>query len=147
MSTSNPILNNSKNFQDWDMMDQLMSNKLDKIIQNQNDIKKKLNESIDTNQTILKMLNENRGLYTKMIDETITTEKKTLKLLKKSDEKRKNLNKNMSNDLADIRIDNRLWREYSHKRPHSNPTFGRFVKNVLFGTSPNIVQNQNNSKR
>ena len=75
-----------------------------------------------------------------MIDETITTEKKTLKLLKKSDEKRKNLNKNMSNDLADIRIDNRLWREYSHKRPHSNPTIGVFVKNVLFGTSQNIVR-------
>ena len=147
MSTSNPILNNSKNFQDWDMMDQLMSNKLDKIIQNQNDIKKKLNESIDTNQTILKMLNENRGLYTKMIDETITTEKKTLNILKNSDEKRKNLNKNMSNDLANIRIDNRLWREYSHKNPYSDPTFGVFVKNVLFGTSQNIVQKGNNSKR
>ena len=140
MSTSNPILNNSRNFQDWDMMDQLMSNKLDKIIQNQNEI-------LDTNKKILKTLNDNRGLYTKMIDETITTEKKTLKLLKKSDEKRKNLNKNMSNDLADIRIDNRLWREYSHKRPHSNPTIGVFVKNVLFGTSQNIVQKGNNSKR
>ena len=133
MSSCNPILNNSKNFQDWDMMDQLMSNKLDKIIQNQNEI-------LDTNKKILKTLNDNRGLYTKMIDETITTEKKTLKLLKKSDEKRKNLNKNMSNDLADIRIDNRLWREYSHKRPHSNPTIGVFVKNVLFGTSQNIVR-------
>ena len=140
MSSCNPILNNSKNFQDWDMMDQLMSNKLDKIIQNQNEI-------LDTNKKILKTLNDNRGLYTKMIDETITTEKKTLKLLKKSDEKRKNLNKNMSNDLADIRIDNRLWREYSHKNPYSDPTFGVFVKNVLFGTSQNIVQKGNNSKR
>ena len=140
MSSCNPILKNSKNFQDWDMMDQLMSNKLDKIIQNQNEI-------LDTNKKILKTLNDNRGLYTKMIDETITTEKKTLKLLKKSDEKRKNLNKNMSNDLANIRIDNRLWREYSHKNPYSDPTFGVFVKNVLFGTSQNIVQKGNNSKR
>tara|TARA_B100000378_G_C17940626_1_gene376613 strand:- start:270 stop:692 length:423 start_codon:yes stop_codon:yes gene_type:complete len=140
MSTSNPILNNSRNFQDWDMMDQLMSNKLDKIIQNQNEI-------LDTNKKILKMLNDNRGLYTKKLDETITTEKKTLNILKKTDEKHKNLNKNMSNDLANIRIDNRLWREYSHRNPYSDPTFGRFVKNVLFGTSPNIVQNQNNSKR
>ena len=82
-----------------------------------------------------------------MIDETITTEKKTLNILKNTDEKHKNLNKNMSNDLADIRIDNRLWREYSHKRPHSNPTIGVFVKNVLFGTSQNIVQKGNNSKR
>ena len=133
MSTSNPILNNSRNFQDWDMMDQLMSNKLDKIIQNQNEI-------MDSNKKILKMLTDNRGLYTKKLDETITTEKKTLNILKNSDEKRKNLNKNMSNDLADIRIDNRLWREYSHKRPHSNPTIGVFVKNVLFGTSQNIVR-------
>ena len=133
MSSCNPILNNSKNFQDWDMMDQLMSNKLDKIIQNQNEI-------LDTNKKILKTLNDNRGLYTKMIDETITTEKKTLNILKNTDEKHKNLNKNMSNDLANIRIDNRLWREYSHKRPHSNPTIGVFVKNVLFGTSQNIVR-------
>ena len=140
MSSCNPILNNSKNFQDWDMMDQLMSNKLDKIIQNQNEI-------LDTNKKILKTLNDNRGLYTKMIDETITTEKKTLNILKNTDEKHKNLNKNMSNDLANIRIDNRLWREYSHKNPYSDPTFGVFVKNVLFGTSQNIVQKQNNSKR
>tara|TARA_B100000745_G_C19828630_1_gene274037 strand:- start:52 stop:474 length:423 start_codon:yes stop_codon:yes gene_type:complete len=140
MSSSNPILNNSKNFQDWDMMDQLMSNKLDKIIQNQNEI-------MDSNKKILKMLTDNRGLYTKKLDETITTEKKTLNILKNSDEKRKNLNKNMSNDLANIRIDNRLWREYSHKNPYSDPTFGVFVKNVLFGTSQNIVQKQNNSKR
>ena len=140
MSSCNPILNNSKNFQDWDMMDQLMSNKLDKIIQNQNEI-------LDTNKKILKTLNDNRGLYTKMIDETITTEKKTLNILKNTDEKHKNLNKNMSNDLANIRIDNRLWREYSHKNPYSDPTFGVFVKNVLFGTSLNIVQKGNNSKR
>ena len=140
MSSSNPILNNSKNFQDWDMMDQLMSNKLDKIIQNQNEI-------MDSNKKILKMLTDNRGLYTKKLDETITTEKKTLNILKNFDEKRKNLNKNMSNDLANIRIDNRLWREYSHKNPYSDPTFGVFVKNVLFGTSQNIVQKQNNSKR
>ena len=53
MSSCNPILNNSKNFQDWDMMDQLMSNKLDKIIQNQNEI-------LDTNKKILKTLNDNR---------------------------------------------------------------------------------------
>jgi len=122
------------------MMDQLMSNKLDKIIQNQNEI-------LDTNKKILKTLNDNRGLYTKMIDETITTEKKTLNILKNTDEKHKNLNKNMSNDLANIRIDNRLWREYSHKNPYSDPTFGVFVKNVLFGTSQNIVQKGNNSKR
>ena len=57
------------------------------------------------------------------------------------------IRQNEINNLANIRIDNRLWREYSHKNPYSDPTFGVFVKNVLFGTSQNIVQKQNNSKR
>ena len=58
----------SKTINDWDMMDQLMSNKIDKIIAKQSKLEKMLEESMATNKKILDMLNENRKVYTKKMD-------------------------------------------------------------------------------
>ncbi len=117
------------------MMDQLMSNKIDKIIAKQNKLEKMLEISIHTNKQILDMLNENRKVYTEKMDETIQTEQKTLTMLKNTTETRENLEKNLMDDSTKIRIDNHMWRKYIHNDPYQDPSFGVFVKNVLFGSS------------
>jgi|ETNmetMinimDraft_31_1059906.scaffolds.fasta_scaffold00441_5 hypothetical protein len=128
-------MSKNKNVNDWDMMDQLMSNKVDKIITKQYKLEKMLEESIIINKQILKMLNDNRKLYTKKMDETIQTEKKTLTMLTNTTETRQNLEKNLIDNNIKVRIDNHMWRKFVHKDPYSDPSFGVFVKNVLFGSS------------
>jgi len=125
----------SKTINDWDMMDQLMSNKIDKIIAKQSKLEKMLEESMATNKKILDMLNENRKVYTKKMDETIKTEQKTLTMLKNTTETRDNLEQNLMDNNIKARIDNHMWRKYVHKDPYKDPSFGVFVKNVLFGSS------------
>ncbi len=75
----------SKSINDWDMMDQLMSNKIDKIIAKQSKLEKMIEKNMIINKKILDMLNKNRKLYTKKMDETIKTEQKTLSIVKKYD--------------------------------------------------------------
>jgi len=125
----------SKSINDWDMMDQLMSNKIDKIIAKQDKLEKMLEKSMKINKQILDMLNDNRKVYTKKMDETIKTEQKTLNMLKNTTETRENLEQNLMDDSVKVRIDNHMWRKYLHKDPYQDPSFGLFVKNVLFGSS------------
>ena len=125
----------SKSINDWDMMDQLMSNKIDKIIAKQSKLEKMIEKNMIINKKILDMLNENRKLYTKKMDETIKTEQKTLTMLKNTTETRENLEQNLMDNNIKVRIDNHMWRKFIHKDPYQDPSFGVFVKNVLFGSS------------
>ena len=68
----------NKNFQDWELMDQILSNKVDKIIEDQSKLNKRVSkleelteESLNINKKILSMLEENRNIYTNMMQQTL----------------------------------------------------------------------------
>ena len=154
----------NRNFQDWELMDQILSNKVDKIIEEQVKLNKRISnlekmteESLNINKQILLMLQENRDLYTKMMQQTLNTEKETINILHDNrgvytDMMKEAINiknnredviqslhtdKTLNNTESNIRIDNALWRKYTHnKNPYKDPSFGVFIKNLLFGTLP-----------
>ena len=75
----------NKNFQDWELMDQILSNKVDKIIEDQSKLNKRVSKleelaekSLNINKKILSMLEENRNLYTDMMQQTLNKEQKAI---------------------------------------------------------------------
>ena len=69
----------------------------------------------------------------------LTEPNKILRQVSKPVEKVGKEEQNLMDDSVKVRIDNHMWRKYLHKDPYQDPSFGLFVKNVLFG-SPKIKQ-------
>jgi hypothetical protein len=158
----------NKNFQDWELMDQILSIKVDKIIEDQSKLDKRVSklekiaeESLNINKQILSMLQENRDLYTNMMQQTLNKEEKTIAMLNDNrgvytgmmqeaievKNGREEAINALNNDKTNIRLDNALWRTYTHgKDPYKDPTFGVFIKNVLFGT-PTSLRKKNLQKK
>jgi hypothetical protein len=158
----------NKNFQDWELMDQILSIKVDKIIEDQSKLDKRVSklekiaeESLNINKQILSMLQENRDLYTSMMQQTLNKEEKTIAMLNDNrgvytgmmqeaievKNGREEAINALNNDKTNIRLDNALWRTYTHgKDPYKDPTFGVFIKNVLFGT-PTSLRKKNLQKK
>ena len=159
----------NKNFQDWELMDQILSNKVDKIIEDQSKLNKRVSKleelaekSLTINKKILSMLEENRNIYTNMMQQTLNKEQKAIEILNdnrgvytgmmqeaievKND--REDALNALNNDKTNIRLDNALWRTYTHdKDPYKDPTFGVFIKNVLFGTPTSLRKKKQIQKK
>ena len=136
------------NSSDWDFIERKISDKLLKKIE-KNDVKiekilliqeKILNNINNVVNESKKYMEENRIIYTDLIKNCYLMQKETKDLVNENrnefltilNDLFKNNESSKDNPINNLRIDNHLWRKYSHK---NLPTMKNYISNILNNNS------------